>query len=79
MLAVEKAQLTKTSTEASSLRTLAGDKFLNRALEAGGAVANLIPHPGPTVTYVWALPGPNSRTVSDGDPCFAVSYANVPG
>lgn len=47
---------------------------------ASSVMGGIMGHRKPTVTYVWALPGPKSDTVLDtNQPNFAVHFGNVPG
>jgi hypothetical protein len=48
--------------------------------EGGGVVSALMSKRRSTVTYVWALPAPNSSTsVQSNTPAFEVNFADVPG
>jgi hypothetical protein len=48
--------------------------------EGGGVLSALMSKRRSTVTYVWALPAPNSSTiVQSNTPAFEVNFADVPG
>ena len=46
---------------------------------AGNVMSGIMGHRKPTVTYVWALPGPVSSTALANTPTFDVSFSEIPG
>jgi hypothetical protein len=46
---------------------------------AGNVMSGIMGHRKPSVTYVWALPGPSAATVLGNSPTFDVAYSGIPG
>ena len=46
---------------------------------AGSMMSGIMGHRKPTVTYVWALPGPTSSTTLGSTPSFDVAFSGIPG
>ena len=46
---------------------------------AGSVMSGIMGHRKPTVTYVWALPGPASSTTLGSTPSFDVAFSAIPG
>ena len=46
---------------------------------AGSVMSGIMGHRKPTVTYVWALPGPASSTTLGSTPTFDVAFSGIPG
>lgn len=46
---------------------------------AGSVMSGIMGHRKPTVTYVWALPGPASSNALGNTPSFDVTFSGIPG
>lgn len=46
---------------------------------AGSVMSGIMGHRKPTVTYVWALPGPTSSNTVGSSPAFEVTFTEIPG